>query len=163
MRDQSKAVLNTKLQVEKWSRIQGVPDAIIIDGYVMLWTVHWPTSDTVEDNIINCMGSRNYDLERNVEYQIFDWYIGNSTKQMTRFNRSGNDASRKNQLSLRTTRLTRTDCLICHYIWLSTFRTMKLNWLWQEKSKYRNNSTLQRDDLKNTWRCRCIHHWLKLR
>ena len=56
MRDQSKAVLNTKLQVEKSSRIQGVPDAIIIDGYVMLWTVHWPTSDTVEDNIINCMG-----------------------------------------------------------------------------------------------------------
>ena len=113
--------------------------------------------------------SRNYDLERNVEYQIFDWYIGNSTKQMTRFNRSGNDASRKNQLSLRTTRLTRTDCLICHYIWLSTFRTMKLNWLWQEKSKYRNNSTLQRDDLKTHedavvfiigWNCVRSKWWL---
>ena len=47
MRDQSKAVLNTKLQVEKSSRIQGVPDAIIIDGCVMLWKLHWPTSDIV--------------------------------------------------------------------------------------------------------------------
>ena len=110
MRDQAKAVLNTKLQVEKSSRIQGVPDAAIIDGCVMLCTVQWPTSDTVEDNIINCKGSMNYHLERNAEYQIFDWYIGNRTKQMTRCNRSGNDASRKNQLSLRTTRLTRTDC-----------------------------------------------------
>ena len=117
MRDQSKAVLNTKLQVEQPSRIQAVPDGAIIGGCVMLCTVQWPTSDTVEDNIINCMGSMNYHLERNAEYQIFDWYIGNRTKQMTRFNRSGNDASRKNQLSLRTTRLTKTDCFdICHYI-----------------------------------------------
>ena len=110
MRDQSKVVLNTKLKLEKSSRIQGVPDAIIIDGCVMLWTVHWPTSDTFEDNIINCTGSMNYHLDHNAEYQICDWYIGKSTKQMTRSNRSGNDASRKNQLSLRTTRLTRTDC-----------------------------------------------------
>ena len=115
MRDQSKAVLNTKLKLEKSSRIQGVPDAIIIDGCVMLWTVHWPTSDTVEDNIINCTGSMNYHLDRNAEYQICDWYIGKITKQMTRSIRSGNDASRKNQLSLRTTRLTRTDCFD-HYI-----------------------------------------------
>ena len=57
MRDQSKAVLNTKLQVEQPSRIQAVPDAVIIGGCVMLCTVQWPTSDTVEDNIINCMGT----------------------------------------------------------------------------------------------------------
>ena len=40
MRAQSKAVLKTKLQVEQSSRIQGVPDAVIIDGCAMLWTVH---------------------------------------------------------------------------------------------------------------------------
>ena len=37
--DQSKAVLNTKLQVEQSSRIQGISDAVIIDGCGMLWTV----------------------------------------------------------------------------------------------------------------------------
>ena len=36
MRAQSKAVLKTKLQVEQSIRIQGVPDAVIIDGCAML-------------------------------------------------------------------------------------------------------------------------------
>ena len=118
MRDQSKAVLNTILQVEQPSRIQAVPD-----GAVMLCTVQWPTSDTVEDNTINCTGSMNYHLERNAEYQIFYWYIGNRTKQKTRCNRSGNDASRKNQLSLRTTRLTRTDCFDMSLYLINSFAT----------------------------------------
>ena len=33
---QTKAVLKTKLQVEQSSRIQSVPDAVIIDGCAML-------------------------------------------------------------------------------------------------------------------------------
>ena len=82
MRDQSKAVLNTKLQVEQSSLIQGVPDAVIIDGCAMLWTVHSSTCDTVEDCIINFMRTIEYHLERGDIYLIFD--IGNSTKQMTR-------------------------------------------------------------------------------
>jgi len=40
MRAQSKAILKRKMQVEQSSRIQGVPDAVIIDGCAMLWTVH---------------------------------------------------------------------------------------------------------------------------
>ena len=63
MRDQSKAVLNTKLQVEKSSRIQGVPDAAIIDGCVVLCTVQWPTSDTVDDNIIGKKMTMNVSME----------------------------------------------------------------------------------------------------
>ena len=41
MRAQSKAVLKTIIQVEQSSRIQGVPDGVIIDGCrpTMLWTV----------------------------------------------------------------------------------------------------------------------------
>ena len=102
MRAQSKAVLKTKLQVEQSSRIQGVPDAVIIDGCAMLWTVHWPISvrPTVEDYMINFMRTIKYHLQRCDVYLIFDRYIKTSTKQMTRSSRSGNDASRKHQLNL---------------------------------------------------------------
>ena len=103
MRAQSKAVLKTNLQIEQSSRIQGVPDAVIIDGCAMLWTVHWPTSGKVEDYVINFMGTINYHLQRCDVYLIFDRYIKTSTKQMTRSSRSGNDASRKHQLNLHTT------------------------------------------------------------
>ena len=89
MRAQSKAVLKTKLQVEQSSRIQGVPDAIILDGCAMLWTVHWPTSGTVEDYVINFMGTIKYHLQRYDVYLIFDRYVKTSTKQMTRSSRSG--------------------------------------------------------------------------
>ena len=46
------------------SRIQGVPDAVIIDGCAMQWIVHWPTSGTVEDYVINFMGAKKYHLQR---------------------------------------------------------------------------------------------------
>ena len=93
MRAQSKAVLKMKLQVEQSSRIQGIPDAVIIDGCAMLWTVHWPTSGTVENHVINFMGSIKYHLERGDVYLVFDRYIGSySTKQTTRYSRLDNDA-----------------------------------------------------------------------
>ncbi len=47
-------------------------DAVIIDGCVMLWSVRSPTSDTVEDYIINFMGTIKYHLERGDVYLIFD-------------------------------------------------------------------------------------------
>ena len=104
MRAQSKAVLKTKLQVEQSSLVQGVPDAVIIDGCAMLWTVHWPTSGTVDDHVINFTWSIKYHLERSDVCLVFDRYLGSySTKQMTRSSRSGNYASRKHQLSLHTT------------------------------------------------------------
>ena len=40
MRAQLKAVLKTKLQVEQSSRIHRVTDAVVIDGCVMLLSVH---------------------------------------------------------------------------------------------------------------------------
>ena len=77
MRDQSKAVLNTKLQVEQSSRIQGVRYAVIMDGCAMLLSVHWPTSDTVEDYIINLMGTIKYHLERvkNTQFEVGSWQV----------------------------------------------------------------------------------------
>ena len=64
--------------------------------------VHWPTSGTVEDYIINFIVTIQYHLERGDVYLIFDRYIGNSTKQIARSSRSDNDASRKHQLGLHT-------------------------------------------------------------
>ena len=61
----------------------------------MLWTVHWHTSGTVEDYIINFVVTNRYHLEC-----VYDRYIENSTKQLMRCSRSGNDASRNNQLCL---------------------------------------------------------------
>ena len=103
MRARSKAVLKTKLQVEKSSRIQGVQGAVIIDGCDMLWTVQWHTSGTVDAYILNFIGTIKYHLECHDVYLIFDRYIGNITKQIARSSRSDNDASRKHQLSLHTT------------------------------------------------------------
>ena len=92
MRAQSKAVLNTTLQVEQSSRIQGAPDAVVIRVCAMRCTVHRTTSDTVEDYIFHFLGTITYNLERSDVYLICDRYIGNSTKQMTRSSRSGNYA-----------------------------------------------------------------------
>ena len=68
-----------------------------------------------------------YHLERRNVYLMIATYIGNSTKQMTRSSRSGNDASREHQLSLHATLPTqkvalnvvhkvRLIDLICHYL-----------------------------------------------
>ena len=70
MRAQSKAVLKTKLQAEQSSLIQGVPDDVIIDGFAMLWTVHWPANGAVEDDLINFMGTIKHHLERCDVYLI---------------------------------------------------------------------------------------------
>ena len=68
----------------------------------MLWTVHWPANGTVEDYLINFMGTIKH-LERCDVYLIFDRYINASTKQMTRSSRAGNDPSRKHHLDLHIT------------------------------------------------------------
>ena len=163
MRAQSKAVLKTKLQVEQSSRIQGVPDAVIIDGCAMLWTVHWPTSGTVGEYVVNFMGSIKYHLERGDVYVVFDRYIANSTKQMTRSSRSGNDASRKHQLSLHTTLPTQKVVLIvvnnkvqlinliCNYLINNIHDNQtKLVITGQDPTPVQvwNNGTIQREDLK---------------
>ena len=97
MHAQSKAFLKTKFQLEQSSRIQGVPDGVIIDWCAMLWAVHWPANGTVEDYLINFMWIIIHHLGR------CDRYINTSTKQMTRCSRGGNDPSRKHHLDLHTT------------------------------------------------------------
>ena len=119
----SKAVLKTKLQVGQSSQIQWVYEAvIIIDGCAMLWTVvHWATSGTVEDYIINFIVNIHYHLELGDVYLIFDRDTGNSTKQIAIYSRSDNGTSRKHQLSLHTTLPTQNNNiqlinLICHFL-----------------------------------------------
>ena len=130
-----------------------------------MWTSHSPTSGTVADYIINFMGPIKYHLERGDVYLLFDGYIGNNTKQMMRSIRSGNDASRENQLGLHTTLPTQNVTLsvvhnkvqlielICHYLMnnnqdnrpklVVTGKYPTLVKLWA-------NSTLQREYLKKT-------------
>ena len=54
-------------QQDKYIRIvaghQGVPD-VIIDGFAMLWTVHWPANGAVEDDLIHFLGTIKHHLER---------------------------------------------------------------------------------------------------
>ena len=99
MRAHSKAVLKTKLHVEQSSRTQEVPDAVIIDGCAMLWTGHLSISGTFEDYVFNFMGTITYHLE------------GNSTKQIARYSRSDNDASREHQFSIPTALPTHNEAL----------------------------------------------------
>ncbi len=102
VRAQSNAVLKTKLQVGQASQIQWVPDAVIIDGCAMLWNVHWRTSGTVVAYLINFIDFIRFIWNALTSTDIWR-YVGNSTKQMTRSSRPGNDASRKHQRNLHTT------------------------------------------------------------
>ena len=47
MRMQAKAALKTKLQINIPSRFTAPPGVVIIDGWALLWTVHWPASGSV--------------------------------------------------------------------------------------------------------------------
>ena len=129
----------------------------------MLWTVHWPTSGTVEDYVVNFMGSIKYHLERGDVYLVFDRYIANSTKQMTRSSRSGNDASRKHQLSLHTSLPTQKVVLtvvhnkvqrinlICNYLinHIHDNQTkLVITGQYPTPIQVWNNGTIQREDLK---------------
>ena len=78
-----KTILKTKLQVEQSNRIHGPSDAVIIDGCVMLWTVHWPTNGVVQDYVVNFMGTTKYRLTHCDVYVVFDKYIKTNTKQLT--------------------------------------------------------------------------------
>ena len=49
----SKSILKNKLQVEQPARAAEQPDAIVIDGYAILWVVHWPSKGSVHDLVTN--------------------------------------------------------------------------------------------------------------
>ena len=80
MRIQAKAASKAKLQVEVSTRLTRSPDAIIIDGCALLWSVHWPVSGTVEDYSVNFMGIIGYHLIAGDVYLIFDRYLPGDTK-----------------------------------------------------------------------------------
>ena len=94
--------MKDKLQVEVSTRLTRSPDAIIIDGCALLWSVHWPVNGTVDDHAVNFMGIIGYHLRAGDVYLIFDRYLRGSTKHVTRSNRAGKVASRKHQLNLHT-------------------------------------------------------------
>ena len=49
----SKSILKNKLQVEQSACATGQPDAIVTDGYAILWVVHWPSKGSVQDLVTN--------------------------------------------------------------------------------------------------------------
>ena len=97
MHAQLKAVLKFKLQDEQSSRIHRVTDAVIVDGCAMLWTVHWFTSGTVVAYVINFMDFIRFIWNALTSTDIWS-YVGNSTKQITRSSRPGNDASHQGNM-----------------------------------------------------------------
>ena len=114
--------------------------------------------------MINFTGCINYHLERGDVYLIFDRYIGSySTKQMMRSSRSGNDASRKHQVSLQTTLSTQKVVLtvvhnkvqlinfICNYLinHIHDNQTkLVITGQYPTPVQVWNNCTIQREDLK---------------
>ena len=80
----NKSSLKKHLKVETCA-IPSVPDAIIIDGSAIMWTISWPAKGAnVKDPIDNFLSyPRNLLLGSNV-YLIFDWSLQMSTKRHTR-------------------------------------------------------------------------------
>ena len=103
MRSSSKAMLKSKLEVEVSDRCTSKPDAIIIDGCALLWSVHWPASSTVHQYIKNFVTRLHEYLNNCCVYLIFDRYPATSTKSTTRSNCAGANVSRTHVLSLHTT------------------------------------------------------------
>ena len=111
----------------------------------------------------NFIGPIKYHMERGDVYLIFDSYIGNSTKQIMKSSRSGNDASRDNQLGLHTTLPTQNVTLsvvhnnvqlihlICHYLMndnQDNKHKLVITGKYPTLVKVWVNSTLQREYLK---------------
>ena len=93
----TKSVLKRKLQVEKSARTVSKPGAIIIDGYAIPWTIHWPTYGTVQDYanhfcdyVLNKLSDANVNL-------LFDRYFDYSIKSITRTARAGQEVRQKHQ------------------------------------------------------------------
>ena len=97
---QAKTALKTKLQVNIPSRSTVPPGVVIIDGCALLWTVHWPASGSVQDYLDSFTSKIMYHMRNSDVYLIFDRYLRNSAKNVTRAQRAG--ASREHQLPIGT-------------------------------------------------------------
>ena len=96
----SKATLKKCLQVEVSSCTESKPDVIVFDGCAILWIVKWPKKGGIEDYVSNFRNHIQKELETSSVYLIFDCYIENSTKEVTRLQRAGKHASRGHKLQL---------------------------------------------------------------
>ena len=75
-------------------------------------------------------------------------YVGNSTKQMTRSSRSGNDASRKQKLSLHTTLPTQNVALNVLHNKVQLINLYVIIWLTQTQHRYKHGAvSVSRDNI----------------
>ena len=80
-----KSKLMTTLKVEVSARLQANdPTAIFIDGCALLWVVSWPARGTVSDYVNNFMQYLSEKLKNANVFLVFDRYIDNSIKGLTR-------------------------------------------------------------------------------
>ena len=93
-----------------------------------MWVVQWPAHGTVQDYIKNLIDYMSGHLMIADTYLIFDRYLDNSIKEITRRSRAGKNATRQHQLSMLTPLPPQKVCLtvtqnkvqliklICHYL-----------------------------------------------
>jgi hypothetical protein len=99
----TKSSLKRSLQIEVSLRKTGVADATVIDGSILLWTIHWPEDGSGADFIANVKKQIAFFLTNSDVYLIFDRYHDYSIKSTTRDGRE-TGVTRKHYL-LRTTKL----------------------------------------------------------
>ena len=106
MRDsKTKSTLKNMIQVQHSNRTHSsnqLPAVLLTDGCAVLWTVHYPSSGTVND-FVNCFVTYIvHELRKNDVHLIFDRYQDFSIKSVTRTSRAGKQVSRKHKLTLNT-------------------------------------------------------------
>ena len=96
----TKSVLKRNLQVEMSNRTLH-PDATVIDGSALLWTINWPSEGTVNDFVTNVKNRLKKYLEKTDVYLVFDRYHDFCTKLLARGGRE-TGVTRTHQLRIET-------------------------------------------------------------
>ena len=58
------------------------PDATVIDGSALLWTMNWLSEDTVDDFVTNVKNRVKKYLEKTDAYLVFDRYTMTSVRSL---------------------------------------------------------------------------------
>ena len=96
----TKSVLKRNLQ-EEMSNRKLHPDATVIDGSALLWTINWQSQGTVNDFVTNVKNRVKKYLEKTNVYLVFDHYDDFSTKSVARGGRE-TGVTRTHQLRIET-------------------------------------------------------------
>jgi len=96
----TKSVLKRNLQ-EAMSNRKLHPDATVIDGSALLWTINWPSEGTVNDFVTNVKNRVKKYLEKTDVYLVLDHYDDFSTKSVARGGRE-TGVTRTHQLRIET-------------------------------------------------------------